>query len=1413
MTYLGSLADWYHERRWRKTHKNDIHTTSARDENYEEVMSRRSSAVSMGSTPGPGLAPRRHSSTQSKASRRPSSRGLRRSSTRVKLRRIPEGGRRVFVNLPLPKYEIDKHGRPKQTYVSNKIRTSKYTLLTFVPKNLFEQFRRAANIYFLFMAILQLLPYFGVKSPALTLLPICAVVAISAIKDGFEDWQRHKVDARFNGTPTHTLIGYDNPNYPAHDNQHTPWYTFQKHAPLPIGHDENQDPNLRGVFNQSLSMNVRVGDLILLRNGDSCPADAVLLSSSDETGLCFVETKDLDGETNLKPRHGVPAFTHIQSGQQCLDQCHFYVECGAPSPDLYSFEGTLVKLTQLAQDDNARFSEETKVPLTIDNMLLRGHVIRNTEWAIAAIIFTGTDTRIMLNSGETPSKRSQIEKEMNEEVLIAFLVLFILCLVCAIMAGVQKASDDRDAASQLYTRQSGSPAFVGFTNFWASLIIFQNIIPISLYVSIEFIKTLQAYFIWNDLDMWDEESEKRCIPKSWNLSDDLGQIEYIFSDKTGTLTRNIMEFRECSIGGQKYGDNGFAKETEGARGARLRKEQQQQQQGQQQQPFPNADAAELGTAKQKEISEKEDEQRQMLEHVQKRNAIFQEYEKTMRSIFTPQYASLDPERLSFADPRVFHDLQPDSKSENANASRQRQLVQEFFLLLSLCHTVIVEKLDAEGRPMMKDAPDDVNDEEVGEKVQPQVLENEESEPSKSMEDQNARNNTKKSSSTSSSLRQTISKPHQWFRSLFRRSPKQAPEPPLRRHSSRVETIASANRLKNLDNTVIQHLEYKAESPDEAALVGAAKDIGFAFVQRNRTKLTMNMLGQDYEFELLNVLEFNSTRKRMSVILRRPAPWNDIVLYCKGADNVVMERLAKQGQEDIIRNTQDHIDQFSNDGLRTLVIAWRTMDENEYQKWNEAMENANTAVEGRQEKMEVLQDRIERDLILLGATGIEDKLQEGVPQCIENLRIAGIKIWVLTGDKLETAINIGYASNLLDSEMKLWTVRGSDNADDVIQELEQVADGINKSDQDTSQEHALIIEGSALAHAFNSDENKAKLLEIGLLCKSVICCRVSPLQKALVVELVRRGQGAVTLAVGDGANDVSMIQAANVGVGIAGQEGVQASMASDYAIAQFRFLQKLLLVQGHWSYERVAEGILNFFFKNIFWVFPSLWYQIYSRFSGNIFYDYSFLQLYNIIFTLAPIIVLGCTDQDITAPYLMRYPTVYNIGIRRKLYTKYRFWLYFADAIWQSLVVFYAFYFLYESDPNSNGHPESMLQFSTSVAVTAIFLANAIPGFNTYYWTWIQFLAVGIEMVITFLWIVVYGAFSSNSLYGMAYMVFGQGTFWMTFLIAIVLAFLPRFIINFIHQWWYPNELHITRQLELDEKRKNRKRTWYNRWCC
>jgi len=313
------------------------------------------------------------------------------------------------------------------------------------------------------------------------------------------------------------------------------------------------------------------------------------------------------------------------------------------------------------------------------------------------------------------------------------------------------------------------------------------------------------------------------------------------------------------------------------------------------------------------------------------------------------------------------------------------------------------------------------------------------------------------------------------------------------------------------------------------------------------------------------------------------------------------------------------------GLRTLCLGYAQLSKEEYDTWALEHQDASTTLENREAKLDAVAEKIEKNLILIGATAIEDKLQEGVPESIAELSSAGIKIWVLTGDKMETAINIGFSCNLLTRDMHLIVIKavrgGEEGLQDIKNQLKSaLVHFFDKTDEKgnplpprplspstTSAEfpdslqspqtaehlhphdpnqpvprHALIIDGASLQHSLTI-EAREDLVKLATSCAAVICCRVSPLQKAQVVELVKAAKNSMCLAIGDGANDVSMIQAAHVGVGIAGEEGLQAVMAADYAIAQFRYLSRLLLVHGHWSYFRTAEMVLNFFVKNLIFV--------------------------------------------------------------------------------------------------------------------------------------------------------------------------------------------------------------------------------------
>jgi phospholipid-translocating ATPase len=415
------------------------------------------------------------------------------------------------------------------------------------------------------------------------------------------------------------------------------------------------------------------------------------------------------------------------------------------------------------------------------------------------------------------------------------------------------------------------------------------------------------------------------------------------------------------------------------------------------------------------------------------------------------------------------------------------------------------------------------------------------------------------------------------------------------HSVIAEQTQSCGDLS--DNAI----DYTAESPDEAALVATARDLGFVFLGRQGSTIHTKVKGECKSYDLLHTLEFNSTRKRMSVIIRSHDNSDDkIILLCKGADSIIYDRLDSKNNSDSfewdnkdqhsLRDTcSAHLDQYASEGLRTLCLAYRIIPADEYSLWQQRYLKASSSIVNREEHIEAVCEEVEKNMTLMGGTAIEDRLQDGVPETIAELAKSGIKLWVLTGDKTETAINIGFSCSLLTADMELLVLKATTRDDTKAQLLE----ALERTNDSLAGNLALVIDGTTLKYALDC-ELKDMVLTLGMRSKSVLCCRVSPKQKAQVVQMVKRGLNVMTLAIGDGANDVAMIQEANVGIGISGVEGRQAVMSSDYAIAQFRFLRKLLLVHGRWSYLRTAEMIRGFFFKNIVWTLILFWYQIYCQ---------------------------------------------------------------------------------------------------------------------------------------------------------------------------------------------------------------------------
>jgi phospholipid-transporting ATPase len=515
-----------------------------------------------------------------------------------------------------------------------------------------------------------------------------------------------------------------------------------------------------------------------------------------------------------------------------------------------------------------------------------------------------------------------------------------------------------------------------------------------------------------------------------------------------------------------------------------------------------------------------------------------------------------------------------------------------------------------------------------------------------------------------------------------------------------------------------------------------------------------------EYGILNINEFNSTRKRMSVVVK--CPDGLIKLYVKGADTVIFERLVA-GSPNIAKTTH-YLEEYANEGLRTLCLAYRVISQTEYEQWQQVYDVAAASLVERQKKLDEAAELIEKNLTLLGATAIEDKLQDGVPDAIHTMMEAGIKVWVLTGDRQETAINIGYSCKLITPDMNLLVcneptpeatksylegklasvkavINNSVNSRVKVNLWERFLRNMKSSDNGKFNKDygfdmepmALVIDGGTLKFALEPSIAQT-FLELAMVCKAVVCCRVSPLQKALVVKLVRKNVArSVTLAIGDGANDVSMIQAAHVGVGISGQEGLQAARSADFSISQFRFLRKLLLVHGSWAYSRIAKVIVYCFYKNITLYLVQFWFAINNGFSGQtLFETWSSVSSYNVLWTLLPPFVIGLFDQFLSANVLDRYPQLYRLGQTDTFYNNKVFFGWVINSFFHSLAIFYIWSFtLGESAVQADGHVLDNWAWGQMVYVTDLLTVLLKACLTIDYWVLFTFVGVFGSLVIFF----------------------------------------------------------------------------------
>lgn len=1276
---------------------------------------------------------------------------LKRIISRVQEIPPSKDGRHIIVDASRKKSLIDERtGKP---YAENWIRSTRYTAYSFVPKQLLAQFSKLANFYFLCVAILQMIPGLSTTGNYTTIIPLMFFVTISMLKEGYDDLRRYRLDKEENGKETTVLHAYTASTEQLNDQS---WDAVISLGPL--------------HWATVKWSNIRVGDIIKLKRDDPIPADIVLLHAENENDVAYIETMALDGETNLKSKVTTVTLAEACCTEGKLAECRAEFVIEDPNLNLYAFEGRVTV-------------NNVTSPLTNAEIIYRGSILRNTPAAIGMVIYSGEECKIRMNANKNPrTKAPNLQFVLNRIVMI--VVAFVIAL--ALFNTIAYQFWREHAEKKLWYLGQASVAFQEI--MFGFFIMFSTMIPLSLYVSMEIIKLVQM-FLLNDIDMYDEKSNTPLEARTSTINEELGQVTHILTDKTGTLTDNEMNFRKLSVAGTVWLHD---YDLQGEKKAVL--------------------------LHKKRSKGKKPARKTSMADRRKSSASFNVTERDLESAGGPR-PSIEPGWKSSAHPAK---SQPEMRTAELIRYLQRrpdtafsQKARLLLLSIALCHTCL---------------PESKPDGSIG---------------------------------------------------------------------------------------------YQASSPDELALVRAAQDLGYIAFSREHGKLTLRLnLSPDATaepiieiYEILDVIEFSSERKRMSVVVRFPN--GRICVICKGADSVVMRRLRlsslasrkaaevekradrrksmeaqvalarrstqidrnrsirrtstgldgprrsisaasrsnreevdswlrsrerdvelvadpendafrhstqlnrlsmaiSEANSSIFENQHDdfideyfladdgaviercfqHINEFATEGLRTLLYAYRFVDDNEYSDWKELYHSASTSLVERDEKMQKAGELIEVDLELAGATAIEDKLQYGVPESMDKLRRANIKIWMLTGDKRETAINIGHSCRLIKDYSTVIVL------DKELGEVEQLIARATVTLRKEEMAHSVVVvDGHTLSWIHEHEHIETLFYDLAILADSVICCRAQPSQKAQLVRAIRKKvKKSITLAIGDGANDIAMIQEAHVGIGITGKEGLQAARTSDYSIAQFRFLNKLLLVHGRWNYIRTCKYVLGTLWKEMVFFLTQALYQRWAGYTGTSLYEPWSLATFNTLFTSLPVLAMGIFEKDLAASTLLAVPELYTKGQRNGGFNLMIFLGWTAMGATEAVIIYFSMFGLYGYAKNYGSSLFAMGDLTFVAVIIIITMKMQLVEMHNK--SIVAFGAVFLSIGAVFLWNLLLAALYPNKglyhVHDQFFTGFGRSPRWWLVLIFTVLCVAVfEFGVSSLRSAWFPTDVDTFQELERD----------------
>jgi phospholipid-translocating ATPase len=1037
-------------------------------------------------------------------------------------------------------------------YGDNRVVHSKYTLLTFLPLMLWQQLRRFMNLYFIIIACLQLWRDVSPVNPLTTWGPIIVIFAIAFIREGVDDFNQHRQDAVMNE---------------------------REYACVRDG----QEVQLK-------SWQLQAGDLVSLHRNAESPADLALVHTSEADGLCYIQTANLDGETNLKERR---ALAQTQSlGKSGISGQSLFIRCAAPNALLYNFESDL----------HIGDAGAPSIPMSEQQLIQAGTHLRNARQILGIVCYNGAKTKLGMNQQPPPVKWTQIERFINRASVFIFCVQILFAILCGAIANEEKRlAHTHDPYLRWDLGETLNDNVAWIILYVRCYLLTSVMIPISLKVTLDICKYIYALWIRNDRQMFDIATAQRPLVNNTSVIEDLGAIEYIFSDKTGTMTQNEMKLKKVGVRQWYYGHSETADNI-----------------------FDDTDLKRLMT--------------------------------------TPLEGDVDPDS-------------------------QRGWFEKVIACLSTCHTV--------------------------------------------------------------------------------------------------KLVPSGSQI-----------HFEGVSAEETSFLNALTTLGFHYTQPPDavTYKCEAWSIPETTYEIIHTIGFSFERKRMSVIAKNRSTGRYFV-FMKGAHEI-LGRYAPESYPEFLTA----IDTFASRGLRVMALSYKEVTEEEVTGFQEAVSAARANQDGRAAAITELQDNFEGGQIMLGCAGIEDRLQEGVPQTIEMLREAGIHVWMVTGDLQSTALKIARSSRLIADDGFLFNLAYKKDGVTAQQILDALSEWIEAH---PGTPFYLVLDGSCPLIDEYLDVLSVPFGRVAAHAKCVICARTTPRQKAKYVDAIK-ALGRITLAIGDGGNDVTMINTSHIGIGVIGKEGRQAAAASDFAITQFQSLGRLLLVHGRFDNYRTAWLVQFCFYKSLMLVLVQVGYMFWNGYSGASFLGDFNLMCYNAIFTILPVIFF-LFDKDISEVTAFLHPYLYSDSrLRTFCNVRSLFW-WLIRGIYQAIAILIVVHFsctvdhVNDVDGSAISLDEAQ-QIAYSVLILNVLLTTT---YDTKHFTSLNLIFIWgnwlLYLLLTVLANLIAGISMTREIYQVSWRVYSNPLHWIIVISAVSLSVSPVMLIQSLFAVLLPSRAQQLRDIEVERQ--------------